>query len=150
MDNSEATVQKQPNQEDGRVIKLPKPNNMFSVDCTSSFDFFKWWCIMLRPFVRLTDRETDVIASFLKHRRELSKSISDDSILDTILMSDDVVNKVIEECKISRQHFYVVMSTLRTKGVIRDGIIHRKLIPNTRDWDNGVFRLLIQFNEASI
>lgn len=146
MDNN--TVSNPSEQELNRTIKLPKPNNMFSVDCASSLDFFKWWCIMLRPFIRLTDRETDVIASFLKHRRDLSKSISDDAILDTILMSDDVVNKVIEECKISRQHFYVVMSTLRNKGVIKDGIIHRRLIPNTRDWDNGVFRLLIQFNEG--
>ena len=126
------------------VKKVPKPNNLFNVPCTSDLDFFKWWCIFLRPFISLTDRETDVIASFLKQRWELAESISDPAILDTMVMSDDTKKKVIEECKISLQHFYVVMSSLRKKNVIVGNIINPKLIPNRRNDDNGIFRLQIQ------
>ena len=127
------------------VRKVPKPNNLFNVNCETSLDFFKWWCVFLRPFIPLTEREIDVIASFLKQRWELSKNISDPAILDTVVMSDDVKNKVISECKITLQHFYVVMSTLRKKNVISGNIINPKLIPNIRLDDNGTFRLLIQF-----
>ena len=134
-------------QEESKAKKIPKPNNLFNVNCESILAFFRWWCVFLRPFVPLTERETDVIASFLKQRFELSKSISDPAILDTMVMSDETKNRVITECNITLQHFYVVMSTLRKKGVINGNIINPKLIPNLRMDDNGTFRLLIQFKE---
>lgn len=140
------TTTSQPVQEN-QARKIPKPNNLFNVNCATSIEFFRWWCVFLRPFVPLTERETDVIASFLKQRYELSKSISDPAILDTMVMSDETKNKVITECNITLQHFYVVMSTLRKKGVIKGSIINPKLIPNMRTDDNGTFRLLIQFKE---
>jgi hypothetical protein len=102
---------------------------------------------MLRPFVPLTDREMDVMASFLKQRWDLSKTIFDAAMIDTVLMSEDIKKKVIKECGISLQHFYVVMSTLKKKKVINGNIINPKLIPNTRDTDNGVFQLRIMFKE---
>ena len=152
MENTETnTPQTVQEEEKTQWVKMIKPNNVFNVDCSSILDFFKWWCVMLRPFIKLTDRETDVIASFLKQRWELSKSISNESILDTVLMSEDTISKVVEECNMTRQYFYVIHSTLKSKGVIsKNGIIHKKLIPNTRDWDNGTFRMLIKLNEASI
>jgi hypothetical protein len=52
---------------------------------------------------------------------------------------------VIEECGITAQHFYVIKSALKRKGVLKDDIIHPQLIPNVRQDDNGIFRLLIQF-----
>lgn len=144
MENATDTL-RQPAQEAGKAKKVPKPNNLFNVSCNTSLDFFRWWCIFLRPFISLTDRETDVISSFLKHRWELSKVIPDAAILDTMVMSDDTKKKVIEECNITSQHFYVVMSSLRKKGVVHGNIINPKLIPNMREDDGGVFRLLIQF-----
>lgn len=129
------------------VKKMPKPNNIFNVPVTMDTNFFKWWCVFLRPFVTLTDRETDVIASFLRQRWELSKNISDPQILDTMVMSEATKRKVIEECNISLQHFYVVMSTLRKKKVVVGNMIEPRLIPNIRVDDNGVFQLLILFKE---
>ena len=58
----------------GEGRKLPLPNNMFTVTLPDN-SFFKWWCTFLRPFVNLTNREIEVVACFLKHRWELSKSI---------------------------------------------------------------------------
>ena len=133
----------------GKNIYMPKPNNMFNVNYASNLDFFKWWCIFLRPFVPLTEREIDVIASFLKYRWELSKSVSDPAALDILLMSDDVRKKVVDDCGISFEHFYVVMSSLRKKGVINNNIITPQLIPNIREDEKGTFRLLIQFKEKA-
>lgn len=137
----DTSVQKQQGQEK----KMPKPNNLLNIEYMQDIDFFKWWCIFLRPFINLTDKEIDVIASFLKHRWELSRSISDAAILDTMVMSDDVKKSVIGECNITLSHFYVVMSSLRKKKVINNNIINPRLIPNIRKDDNGIFRLMIQF-----
>ena len=131
-----------------RPFSMPKPNNLFNVSFIGSLEFFKWWCIFLRPFVPLTEREIDVISSFLKHRWELSKSTTDPAALDILLMSDDVKQKIVEECNITFSHFYVIMSSLKKKGVIKDNIITPQLIPNLREGDNGIFRLLIQFKEG--
>lgn len=125
-----------------KLRELYKPNNAFNIPVTTPLEFFKWWCIFLRPFIPLTDRETDVVASFLKQRWELSKSISDPAILDAMMMNSDTLNKVVEECKITKQHFYVVMSSLKKKNVI-NGHINPKLIPNTKD--HGTFKLTILF-----
>ena len=130
-----------------RLKEMYKPNNVFNVPVSSTLDFFKWWCIFLRPFVPLTERETDVVASFLKQRWELFKlkDIKDQSILDALTMSSDTINKVVEECKITKQHFYVVMSSLKKKGVI-DGKINHKLIPNLKE--DGMFKLDILFKSG--
>ena len=126
---------------------LPKPNNIVTVPTDPGIEFFKWWCIFLRPFINLTNRETDVIASFLKQRWELSKKTSDPAILDTMVMSEITKNKVIEECNITQSHFYVVMSNLRKNKVIVGDTINPRLIPNIREDDNGCFQLLILFKE---
>ena len=131
----------------GTGRKLAKPNNIVTVPTAVDTDFFKWWCVFLRPFVNLTNREIDVIASFLKHRWELSKHISDSSILDTVVMGEETKKKVMEECNITLQHFYVVMSNLRKNKVIVNNIINPRLIPNIRQSDNGCFQLLILFKD---
>lgn len=127
--------------------RLPKPNNVVTVPTSSKIDFFKWWCVFLRPFIHLTNKEIDVIASFLKQRWELSKSISDPTILDTMLMSETTKTKVIEECGITQQHFYVVMSNLRKNRIIVKDKINSRLIPNLRKDDNGCFQLLVLFKD---
>ena len=126
--------------------KFAKPNNIIIVSTSLDTSFFKWWCVFQRPIVRLTDREIDVVASLLKQRWELSKIIKDPSILDTMTMSSDVLDKVAEECNITKQHFYVVMSALKKKGVIK-GHITPKLIPNLKK--EGDFKLTILFKEAT-
>lgn len=125
----------------------PKPNNIVTVPTSLGLEFFKWWCVFLRPFINLTNREIDVIASFLKQRWELSKNISDPVILDTMLMSETTKNKVLAECNITQQHFYVVMSNLRKNNVIVNNTINPRLVPNIRKDDNGCFQLLILFKD---
>lgn len=140
-------MEKANNESPARRQGLHKPNNIVTVPTEPGLDFFKWWCIFLKPFINLTNRETDVIASFLKQRWELSKKTSDPAILDTMVMSEATKDKVIEESKITRSHFYVVMSSLRKNKVIIGDTINPRLVPNIREDDNGCFQLLILFKE---
>lgn len=129
------------------VGRLPKPNNIITIPISKDYDFFHWWCVFLRPVINLTNREIDVIASFLKQRWELSKSISDQAILDEMVMSDATKRKVMDECNISLQHFYVVMSNLRKSKIIEKGKINPRLIPNIRQDGDGYFQLMILFKK---
>ena len=131
----------------GKRTSLPKPNNIVTVPTKPGVDFFKKWCVFMRPFIPLTDRESDVVASFYKQRWELSKHISDPAILDTVVMGDEVKKKVMEECGVSLKHFYVIFGALREKKVIVNNTLNPRLIPNVRETDNGVFQLLVLFKE---
>ena len=87
-----------------------KVNNVIGLSQSPLGDeFFKCWFIFLRPLHHLTDREIDVIASFTKHRYELSKVLTDSSLLDTVLMSEETKRKVREDCNITLAHFQVIM-----------------------------------------
>ena len=123
-----------------------KPNNALTVVPTPEKNFFKWWCILLHPFVDLTPREEDVLAAYLKFRHELKKVISDPVALDSYLMGNDIKMKVIAECGITLQNYYVVMGNLKKKGVITDTGIIPILIPNIKEDEQGHFMLLVLFN----
>ena len=129
--------------------KTRKPNNILVIDAGPETDFFKWWCSYMRPMVKLTDKEVDVVSSFLRQRWELSKSISDPALLDSQLMSNDTKDKVIADCNITKQHFYVLMSSLRKNRVITDSGINPRLIPNIRKNNDGTFQFLILFKDKA-
>lgn len=121
-----------------------KANNVVRIPCSLSGSFFRYWFMFLKPFHKLTDREIDVITSFVKHRYELSKVIKDNEILDKVVMSEDTKRKVREECNITLPHFQVIMGKLRNNKVIIDGKINPRFIPNIIEED-GFFKLLLLF-----
>lgn len=123
---------------------MKKPNNIVRVPCSLSGSFFKYWFKFLEPFHKLTDREIDIITSFVKQRYELSKVIKDDEILDKVTMSEDTKKKVREECNMTLSHFQVIMSKLRKNKVIIDNKINPKFIPKI-DEETGTFQLLLLF-----
>lgn len=87
----------------------------------------------------------DVITSFVKHRHELSKVITDSDILDKVTMSEDTKRKVREECEITLPHFQIVMSKLRKSKVIIDNKINPRYIPNIKE-ENGSFKMMLLFD----
>lgn len=121
-----------------------KANNVVRIPCSLDGSFFRYWFMFLKPFHKLTDREIDVITSFVKHRYELSKVIKDNDILDKVVMSEDTKRKVREECDITLPHFQVIMGKLRSSKVIIDGKINPRFIPNIEEED-GFFKLLLLF-----
>lgn len=121
-----------------------KPNSSLRIPTSLKGKFFRYWFEFLKPFHNLTDREIDVIATFVKQRYELSKVISDQEILDRETMSEVTKRKVREECNISPAHFQVIMGKLRKSKVIENGKINPKFIPNIVEGDNN-FTLLLLF-----
>ena len=121
-----------------------RPNNIIRIPTSLSVNFFKLWLMFLEPFHKLTKREIDVAASFVKQRYELSKVIKDSEILDRVTMSEDTKKKVREECNITLPHFQVILGKLRKNKVIVDGKINPKFVPNINA-DNDTFQLLLLF-----
>lgn len=124
---------------------MKKPNNIVRIPCSLDTSFFKYWFMFLKPFHKLTDREIDVIATFVKYRYELSKVIKDNEILDKVTMSEDTKKKVREECNLALPHYQVIMGKLRKNKVIIDGKINPRFIPNI-DESIGSFQLLLLFD----
>ena len=116
------------------VIKIP----------TTLDDFFRYWFEFLKPFHQLTGREIDVATALVKQRYKLSKVITDNNILDKVVMSEDTRKLVREECKLSLPHFQV-MGELKKHKVIIDSRINPKFIPNVIE-ENGNFQLLLLFD----
>lgn len=123
---------------------VKKANNIIRIPTSLNGKFFRYWFEFLEPFHKLTDREIDVITSFVKQRYELSKVIKDNGILDKVTMSEDTKRKVREECNITLPHFQVIMGKLRKNKVIVDGKINPRFIPNI-DEETGTFQLLLLF-----
>lgn len=112
---------------------------------TSLEKFFRYWFEFLEPFHRLTDREIDVITAFTYERYQLSKVVSDNDILDKVVMSEDTKKKVRQTCNITLAHFQVIMGKLRKNQVIIDNKINPRFIPNIGS-DSGAFKLMLLFD----
>ena len=121
-----------------------KPNNVIALKSSLKGGFFRMWLEFLRPFHKLTERETDIMAAFLKQRYELSKVVSGQDILNKLTMSDDTKKKIREECNISQAHFQVIMTKLKKSKMIENGNINPRFIPRIKDETKG-FQLLLTF-----
>lgn len=120
-------------------------DSIVRIPCKVDGKFFRYWFEFLTPFHNLTEREMDVITSFVKQRYELSKVIKDNEILDKVTISEDTKKKVREECDISLPHFQVIMGKLRKNKVIIDGKINPRYIPSV-DEKNGSFKMMLLFD----
>ena len=120
-------------------------DSIVRIPCKVDGKFFRYWFEFLQPFHNLTEREMDVITSFVKQIYELSKVIKDNEILDKVTMSEDTKKKVREECDISLPHFQVIMGKLRKNKVIIDGKINPRYIPSV-DEENGSFKMMLLFD----
>lgn len=123
---------------------MGKVNNVVTVPASLKGKFFRYWVEFLKPLHKLTDREMDVVASFLRHRHELSSAINDPVILDKVTFSEDTRKKVREECGLSQIHLQVIMTKLKKSKVIIDGKINPKFIPKLEEGSN-VCQLLFMF-----
>ena len=122
-----------------------RPNNVIALKSSLSGKFFRIWLEFLRPFHKLTERETDVMAAFLKERFELSKVVSDQEVLNRLTMSEDTKKKIRETCNISQTHFQVIMTKLKKNNIISNNRIDPKFIPRIDKNAKG-FQLLLAFD----
>lgn len=124
---------------------MGKVNNVINIPTSTEGKFFRMWLEFLKPYHKLTNRETDVVASFLKQRYELSKVVNDQEILDKLTMSEDTKKKVREECNLTQAHFQVIMTNLKKSKMIDNGRINPKFIPRVEK-DANNFQLLLLFD----
>ena len=122
---------------------MQKASNAVRIPTSLQGKFFRYWFEFLTPFHKLTSREIDVIACFVKHRYELSKVIKDEELLDKFTMGEETKRKVREECNISLPFFQVIMSKLRKNKVIANNRINSKFIPNINEEESAVSLLLL-------
>lgn len=120
-------------------------DSVVRIPCGLDYSFFKLWFLFLQPFHRLTEREMEVAASFVRQRFELSKVVSDNDILEKLVMSEDTKKKVREECNVTLAHFQVIMGKLRKSGIIADGRLNPRYIPKVVG-DGKAFRLMLYFD----
>ena len=113
---------------------------IIACDFSSQEELFEF----LKPFHQLTGREIDVATALVKQRYKLSKVITDNNLLDTVLMSEETKRKIREDCNITLAHFQVIMGKLRKNKVIVDNKINPKLIPNI-DKDSKSLQLMVIF-----
>lgn len=124
---------------------MGKINNVISIPASIDGKFFRYWLEFLRPFHKLTDREIDILAAFLKERYALSKMVNDHNLLNKLTMSEDTKRKVREECGITQSHFQVSMTKFKKNKIIENGIINPKFIPRIEDGSKN-FQLLLSFD----
>ena len=125
-------------------MKQPNINSAITIKCDSGIDFYKNWLLFLKPVIDLTSRETDIAAAILKMRYDLSKSISDISILDEVTLSTKSYVKMQAECNITGPHFNVILNELRKKKFLLEGKrINPKCIPNIKEGQDKYTLLLI-------
>ncbi|MCF0114096.1 MAG: hypothetical protein HUJ56_02000 [Erysipelotrichaceae bacterium] len=123
---------------------MQKASNVVRITTSLQGKFFRYWFEFFTPFHKLTSREIDVIACFVKHRYELSKVIKDEELLDKFTMGEETKRKVREECNISLPFFQVIMSKLRKNKVIVNNKINPKFIPDINE-EEGAASLLLLF-----
>lgn len=125
---------------------MEKPNNIVRVSTSVNSQFFKYWLMFLSPLNKLTNKEIEVLALFLKYRYNLSKSIkNNEELLDENVMSEAIRKKIREECNMALPYFQVLLGNLRKKKVIVNNRINPKYIPNIKE-ENGYFQLLLLFD----
>lgn len=123
-----------------------KVNGVIHIPSSLNGSFFRYWLEFLSPFHDLSPREMDVAANFLKQRFILSQAITDNELLDKIVMSQETKKKVIQECSISTAHFQMVMSKLRKSKIIVNDKLNPKFVPKGMSNGDKSFQLLLYFD----
>lgn len=90
----------------------------------------------LTPFHKLTSREKDVAARILMQYFKFKESVSDREVLKELLWSRSSRKDIMDSLKMSQAHFQMVLAKLRTAGVIKDGDLNRRYIPDKVPGEN--------------
>lgn len=107
--------------------------------------FFYMWLMVLQPFLKLRNKELDLLAKMLYHRYLISLEVKNKEMLDELLFSNKVKKQIIAELNIPEHGYNNLLSCLRRKKIIVDKSINKQLIPVIKEpFDN--FKLVYNFD----
>lgn len=127
-------------------MDVGKVNGVISIPTSLEGSFFRYWLQFLSPIHNLSEKEIIVVTAFLKERHKLSKAITDEKVLDDVLMSKETKRKIREECGLAQAYFQIIIGKLRKAKVIVDNKINPKFIPKNIKEGDKQFQLLLHFN----
>ncbi len=124
-------------------MKTLQEKNIKKINTTRK-SIFRYWLEFLRPYHKLRNKEIEALSLMLYYRYELSREVSNEEIVDTMLFSTSTRNKIrIELGSIGTKGFNNLLTSLRKKGVLsKDNKITKVLIPKMTE--NG-FQLIFDF-----
>jgi hypothetical protein len=125
---------------------MEKANKVIRISTSLDKDFFRMWVEFLTPLHNLTEREKDIVAALLKERFYLSQSITNDTLMKRLLLGEDSMKRVKEECNISKGFLSVLISRFKKRGIIVNGDINQKLIPKRLSPEDKTFKLMMYFD----
>lgn len=125
---------------------MSKVNSAIRVPCKLEGNFFNYWLTFLTPIHKLTPSVINIAAEILKHRYILSKDITNDTILDNYLLSNEEIrNDIITTCGISLSNYHVGIGKLKKAGFFINNKVNPKFIPKL-DKDSNQYNFLLIFD----
>lgn len=125
------------NNEVDKVIEIP----------CNKYSFYRLWLSFLVPLHKFTPQVVQIAAAFLWHREELSKVVLDEAMLMKLLMSQEIKNKIVEECGVKKSTLMVIITKLKKCGFFKDGKINARFIPVLTNQDSFNFMIMFKIGE---
>lgn len=105
----------------------------------------KLWLELTRPFHKLTQQQTNVLALLLYYYFEYRKDITNSRVLWKEVFDYDTKTKIQKELNIKPQGIQNVLTALRKKEIIQGNEIIKTYVPNI-EYKAKEFNLLFKFN----
>lgn len=136
------------------MTKVPI-NKVLVVDCDEEKDFFTRWVEYLRPKHNLTSTVQKFLAACLRMRYELSKSITDPTLLDETCLDTARREKLKQKLGLTNQQFFNILYKLKKEKILvpryipySDRVDYYKIspsfIPNYEEGKEFVFMLIFK------
>lgn len=91
--------------------------------------FFTIWLTILQPFLKLRNKELEILSKLLYHRYLISLEVKNKEMLDELLFSPKVKKHIMSELNMPEHAYNNLLSCLRKKKIINDKTINRQVIP---------------------
>lgn len=122
-----------------------KTNKLIPLKCTAD-SFYRLWIEFLGPFHKLTSRERDVAARIIAQYMKLKRSIQDPDVLEEVLWSQTSRKDMRDSLGMSKEYFQMILAKLREVGIIVDGGINKRYLPDMTDEPRFMLSILFDWS----
>jgi len=107
--------------------------------------FFKMWLMILQPFLKLRNKEIEILSKILYHRYLISLEVKNKEMLDELLFSSKIKKQICTELSMKDEDYNNLLSCLRKKKIIIERSVNKQIIPIISEpFDN--FKLVYNIN----